>query len=59
MKTIKKIFVIVERGLADVIESTVPEGYVVEVIDLDAIKEGDPYPSAEAAKCALERYLVQ
>lgn len=51
MKKTKKIFVIVERGLADVVEGTVPEGYVVEIIDLDAIKQGDPYPSAEAKDC--------
>jgi hypothetical protein len=51
MKRTKKIFVIVERGIAEVVESTVPQGYLVEVIDLDAIKLGDPYPSAEAADC--------
>jgi hypothetical protein len=50
-KTKKKIFVIVERGLADVVESTVPPGHLLEVIDLDLIREGDPYPSAEAAEC--------
>lgn len=51
MKRLRKIFVIVDRGIAEVVESTVPQGYLVEVIDLDAIKMGDPYPSAEAAEC--------
>lgn len=47
----KKIFVLVDRGVAEVVENTVPTGYVVEVVDLDNIRAGDSYPSAEAARC--------
>ncbi len=59
MKREKKIFVVVDRGIAEVVEDSVPEGYVVEVIDLDAIKLGDRYPSAEAAECVRRSDLAR
>ncbi|MGA9564099.1 MAG: hypothetical protein WBS19_01120 [Candidatus Korobacteraceae bacterium] len=48
MKRKNKIFVIVERGLAEVVQETVPFGCIVEVVDLDAIRLGDTYPSRQA-----------
>lgn len=48
----KKIFVTVNGGVAEVIEGTVPEGYEVEIIDFDNIKAGGSYPSIEAENYA-------
>jgi len=43
-----KIFVTVSGGCAYVMEDTVPQGFVVEVIDFDNIEAGDSFPSDEA-----------
>jgi hypothetical protein len=43
-----KIFVTVSGGCAYVVEGTVPEGFVVEVVDFDNIDAGDSFPSDEA-----------
>jgi hypothetical protein len=49
----KKIFVTVSGGCAYVMESTVPPGFEVEVIDFDNIEAGDSFPSEEAREyCA-------
>ena len=55
MTTLRKIFVTVQGGVAEVCESTVPEGYEVEIIDFDNIAQGDPYPSDEAAAYGTEQ----
>jgi hypothetical protein len=49
-KSGRKIFVIVNQGVAEVVEDTVPSGWAVEIIDLDSIREGDDYPSAESGR---------
>lgn len=54
----KKIFVVVDKGIAETVQGTVPEGYQVEIIDLDAIREGDSFPSREAEQLVFaSRYL--
>ncbi len=44
----KKIFVIVSGGVAEVMEDTVPPGHAAEVIDFDNIGAGDSFPSDDA-----------
>ena len=44
----QKIFVLVSGGVAEVDDSTVPEGFAVEIVDFDNIATGDPFPSSEA-----------
>ena len=44
----KKILITVRGGRPYVINETVPEGYVVELVDYDNIEEGDSWPSEEA-----------
>lgn len=51
----KKIFVTVSGGVAEVQEDTVPEGYKVEIIDFDNIEAGDEYPSQEAVQYAVSK----
>ena len=46
----KQILVVVYQGIANVIEDTVPDGYRVRIVDLDAIKVGDELLTPEAAK---------
>jgi hypothetical protein len=43
-----KIFVTVSGGCASVVQGTVPQGFVVEVVDFDSIDAGDSFPSDEA-----------
>ena len=50
----KKIFVTVSGGVANVCEDTVPQGYEVEIIDFDNIEAGDEYPSNEAYNYAYD-----
>jgi hypothetical protein len=57
-KNMKKIFVIVSGGVAEVCEDTVPQGYEVEIIDFDNIRDGDEYPSPEAVKYATKEGWV-
>ncbi len=51
----KKIFVTVSGGVAYVMEDTVPDGYVVEIIDFDNIEAGDDFPSAQARDYCTKR----
>jgi hypothetical protein len=43
-----KIFITVRGGRPYIVDETVPDGCVVEIIDFDNIEEGDPWPSEEA-----------
>ena len=43
-----KIFVLVHGGVAEVDDSTVPEGFAVEIVDFDNIEAGGSFPSSEA-----------
>jgi hypothetical protein len=49
----KKIFVTVDGGVAYAVEGTVPEGYVVEIIDYDNLRETDN-PGDEWDELSLE-----
>jgi hypothetical protein len=44
----KKILITVRGGRPYVINETVPEGYLIELVDYDNIEEGDSWPSEEA-----------
>jgi hypothetical protein len=55
---VQKIFVIVNNGVAEARQDTVPEGFEVEVIDLDVIRMGDSFPSKEAFKYCSEHDIV-
>ncbi len=55
----KKIFITVSGGCAYVMEDTVPEGFIVEVIDFDNIEAGDRFPSAEALKYCAQHNLYE
>jgi len=53
---VKKIFITVSGGVAEVMDDTVPSGYLAEVIDFDNIEAGDDFPSKEArAYCERNR----
>jgi hypothetical protein len=50
------ILVVVHGGVAEVVESTVPQGYEVEIVDIDNLKEGDPVENlSDEAKTFLQR----
>jgi hypothetical protein len=51
-----KILITVRGGRPYVINETVPDGYVVELVDYDNIEEGDSWPSEEA-RVYCERVL--
>lgn len=51
----KKIFITVTGGVAEVCADTVPEGFEVEIIDFDNIEEGGDYPSKEAVEYAISK----
>jgi hypothetical protein len=53
----KKIFVTVSGGCAYVMADTVPQGFVIEVIDFDNIKAGDNFLSHEAREYCAENNL--
>jgi len=46
-----KIFVSVSGGCASVVQGTVPQGFVVEVVDFDNIDAGDRRSLTETARC--------
>jgi len=56
--TNKKIFVVVDGGTATVRGDTVPDGIIVEVIDLDLIQAGESFPSPEAFQYCVENEIV-
>lgn len=56
-ETVKKIFVSVSGGVAEVMDDTVPQGYLAEVIDFDNIEAGDDFPSEEAREYCESRGL--
>ncbi len=43
----RKIYVVVDRGIARTVEEKVPKAYQVEIVDLDLVREGDALLSAE------------
>jgi hypothetical protein len=43
-----RILIVVRGGRPYVINETVPNGYIVELVDYDNIEEGDRWPSEEA-----------
>jgi len=45
---VRKIFITVSGGVAEVMDDTIPPGYLAEVIDFDNIEAGDDFPSKEA-----------
>jgi hypothetical protein len=55
----KKIFVTVSGGCAYVMDDTVPEGFEVEIVDLDNIEAGDSFPSIQALNYCLKHDLYQ
>lgn len=55
----KKILVTVYGGVAEVMEDTLPPGYVAEVIDFDNIGAGDDFPSEDARRYCEEYDLYQ
>jgi len=54
---VKKIFVTVLGGVAEVLEETVPHGFEVEVIDFYNIEAGDSFPSREARRYCQKHRL--
>jgi hypothetical protein len=55
----KKIFITVSGGVAYVMEETVPDGYIAEIIDFDNIEAGDDFPSKEALDYCLKHDLYE
>ena len=55
----QKIFITVSGGVAHVMEDTVPQGYVAEIIDFDNIAAGDDFPSDEALQYCAEHGLYE
>jgi len=55
----RKIFVTVSGGCAQVVEDTVPQGFVLEIIDFDNIVAGDGFPSEESRQYCAEHDLYQ
>jgi len=55
----EKIFITVSGGVAQIMEDTVPAGYVAEIIDFDNIGAGDDFPSDQAREYCLEHGLHQ
>jgi|APFre7841882630_1041343.scaffolds.fasta_scaffold394107_1 hypothetical protein len=54
----KKIFVVVNGGVAYPVDESVPFGYELEVIDFDNIKEGDDRRSDAAKSFCLLHGIV-
>ena len=53
----RKIFVTVTGGVAYPFQETVPDGYEVEIIDYDNIREGSDGRSEEAKRFCLKNRL--
>ncbi len=53
----KKIFVIVSGGVAEIMEDTVPSGFELEIIDFDNIEAGDDFPSVQALRYCVNHGL--
>jgi len=49
------ILVVVENGLAEVVESTLPKGVEVRIVDIDALKSG--YMASERFSKEERRFL--
>jgi hypothetical protein len=49
-----RILIVVEGGVADVVERTVPKGIEVEIIDFDNLRDLDPRLPPRLSKDALE-----
>ena len=54
-----RIYITVRGGRPYVVDETVPDGCVVEIVDLDNIEAGDPWPSEEARLYYKERLDYQ
>jgi len=52
-----KVFVVVDDGMATVLQDTLPPNVQVEIIDLDLIRMGESFPSPEAFKYCSDHNL--